>query len=62
VRTLDLRVTEVTARSVTLEATEEAPEALGADKVYGLKWETGYGQASTLLGEEQGEATRPSCF
>jgi uncharacterized protein len=57
-RTLDLRVTEVTDRSVTLEATGEAPEVLATDKVYGLEWETGYGQVSALLGKEQDEVTR----
>jgi uncharacterized protein len=59
VRDLDLRVTEVTPRSVTLEATAgEAPEALGADKVYGLEWDGGYGQVRALLGERQGEVIR----
>jgi uncharacterized protein len=54
----ELRVTEVTARSVSLAAIGEAPEALATDKVYGLEWETGYGQVGTLLGEQQGQVTR----
>ena len=51
---LDLSVSAVSASSVTLEPTQERPDALDDDATYGLDWPGGYGHVREVLtpGEE----------
>jgi uncharacterized protein len=62
VKELDLqdnvRVTQVSADSVTLEPLDETPDMFDQDRVYGLDWGEGHGQIGDVVDEDGDAVTR----